>query len=48
MIRKERDTAQGRGLTIRALTGDAIEPAHWAAFWEFYQDTGGRNGGGPI
>jgi uncharacterized protein len=48
MIRKERDTAQGRGLTIRALTGDAIEPRHWDAFWRFYQDTGSRKWGTPY
>ena len=48
MIRKERETAQGRGLTIRALTGDAIEPQLWDAFWTFYQDTGGRKWGTPY
>jgi predicted N-acyltransferase len=48
MIRKERETAQGRGLTIRALTGDAIEPRHWDAFWQFYQDTGSRKWGTPY
>ncbi len=48
MIRKERETAQGRGLTIRALTGDEIEPRHWDAFWEFYQDTGSRKWGTPY
>jgi uncharacterized protein len=48
MIRKERETAQSHGLTIRALTGDAIEPAHWDAFWQFYQDTGSRKWGTPY
>ncbi len=48
MIRKEREVAQGHGLTIRALTGDAIQPAHWQAMWEFYQDTGGRKWGRPY
>jgi predicted N-acyltransferase len=48
MIRKERETAQGRGLTIRALTGDEIEPQHWDAFWTFYQDTGSRKWGTPY
>jgi hypothetical protein len=48
MIRKERETAQGRGLTIRALTGDQIEPQHWDAFWTFYQDTGSRKWGTPY
>ena len=48
MIRKEREAAQGYGLTIRALTGDQIEPAHWDAFWAFYQDTGSRKWGTPY
>jgi uncharacterized protein len=48
MIRKERETARASGLTIRALTGDEIEPAHWDAFWTFYQDTGGRKWGSPY
>lgn len=47
-IRKERLTAQSHGLTIRALTGDQIEPAHWDAFWAFYQDTGSRKWGRPY
>lgn len=48
MIRKERETARASGLTVRALTGDAIEPAHWDAFWQFYQDTGNRKWGTPY
>jgi len=48
MIRKERETARAAGLTIRALTGDQIEPAHWDAFWAFYQDTGNRKWGTPY
>ena len=48
MIRKERETARGHGLTIRALTGDQITPAHWDAFWAFYQDTGSRKWGTPY
>lgn len=48
MIRKERETAQASGLTIRALTGANIEPAHWDAFWRFYQDTGSRKWGTPY
>jgi uncharacterized protein len=46
-IRKERETAQGP-VDIRALTGDEIEPAHWDAFWRFYQDTGSRKWGTPY
>jgi hypothetical protein len=48
MIRKERETARGWGLTIRALTGDEILPQHWDAFWTFYQDTGSRKWGTPY
>jgi uncharacterized protein len=48
MIRKERETARASGLTLRALTGDQIEPRHWDAFWTFYQDTGGRKWGTPY
>lgn len=47
-IRKERETAQAFGGTIRRLTGDAITPAHWDAFWTFYQDTGNRKWGRPY
>ena len=47
-IRKERQTAQASGLTIRALTGDDILPEHWDAFWRFYQDTGSRKWGRPY
>ncbi len=46
-IRKERAAAV-EGLTIRHLTGEAIEPRHWDAFWEFYQDTGARKWGQPY
>ena len=48
MIRKERETARASGLTICTLTGDQIEPAHWDAFWTFYQDTGSRKWGTPY
>jgi predicted N-acyltransferase len=47
-IRKERQQAQGFGGTIQTLTGDAIEPHHWDAFWQFYQDTGARKWGTPY
>lgn len=46
-IRKERAKAQ-EGVEIRHLTGDAIRPEHWDAFWEFYQDTGMRKWGHPY
>ena len=47
-MRKERATAQAFGGTIETLTGDAIRPDHWEAFWEFYQDTGARKWGMPY
>ncbi len=46
-IRKERAAAV-EGLTIRHLTGAEITPAHWDAFWVFYQDTGRRKWGQPY
>lgn len=47
-IRKERATAQGFGGEIVTLTGEALQPAHWDAFWHFYQDTGARKWGTPY
>ncbi|MGV6839610.1 MAG: GNAT family N-acetyltransferase [Planktomarina sp.] len=47
-IRKERETAHNFGGDILALTGDDIQPDHWNAFWEFYQDTGARKWGTPY
>ncbi len=47
-IRKERAQAQAFGGQIVRLTGDQIEPEHWDAFWEFYQDTGARKWGQPY
>ena len=46
-LRKERAAAQD-GVDIRVLTGDAILPEHWEAFWHFYQDTGSRKWGRPY
>ena len=46
-IRKERAAAQ-EGVEIRHLSGDAIRPEHWDAFWHFYQDTGARKWGTPY
>ena len=48
MLRKERDAANSFGGQIIGLTGDQIEPAHWDAFWGFYQDTGSRKWGTPY
>ena len=47
-LRKERSLAQGFGGIIRCLTGDALQPHHWDAFWRFYQDTGSRKWGTPY
>jgi len=46
-VRKERATAQD-GVEIVQLTGNAIRPEHWDAFWQFYQDTGARKWGTPY
>lgn len=47
-LRKERQRAQAFDGTLRTLTGDAIQPEHWDAFWQFYQDTGARKWGTPY
>ena len=46
-LRKERAAAQ-QGLKIVRLSGEAIRPEHWDAFWDFYQDTGLRKWGRPY
>lgn len=46
-IRKERAAACA-GLEIVTLRGTDIEPAHMAAMWHFYQDTGSRKWGRPY
>jgi predicted N-acyltransferase len=46
-IRRERREATA-GLVVERLTGDAIEPAHWDAFFAFYMDTGARKWGRPY
>ena len=48
MIRRERRDALADGITIEQLTGDAIKPEHWKAFFEFYIDTGSRKWGRPY
>ena len=47
-IRKERAEATASGVRILALTGADLRPAHWDAFWRFYQDTGSRKWGRPY
>lgn len=46
-LRKERARAQ-EGLDIVQLSGGAIRPEHWDAFWTFYQNTGARKWGHPY
>lgn len=47
-IRKERETARAFGGEILRLSGADLRPAHWEAFWAFYQDTGARKWGRPY
>ncbi|MFT4716607.1 MAG: putative N-acyltransferase [Paracoccaceae bacterium] len=47
-IRRERNGSQAFGGEIHLLTGDQIQPEHWDAFWQFYQDTGARKWGTPY
>lgn len=46
-LRKERAAAQDQVEIVR-LSGSAIQPEHWDAFWHFYQDTGARKWGHPY
>jgi predicted N-acyltransferase len=46
-IRRERRDAQA-GIEIVALTGSDLKEEHWDAFFDFYQDTGGRKWGRPY
>lgn len=46
-LRKERAQAQAE-VRIERLRGADIQPAHWDAFWTFYQDTGARKWGSPY
>jgi uncharacterized protein len=48
MIRRERRDALANGISIEWLSGDAITPEHWFAFFEFYLDTGSRKWGRPY
>lgn len=47
-IRKERREVAASGVELVALTGDALEPAHWDAFHEFYLSTSDRKWGHPY
>ncbi|MGC2855748.1 GNAT family N-acetyltransferase [Novispirillum sp. DQ9] len=47
-IRKERERANGQGVTFRTLSGADIKPAHWDAFFRFYMATADRKWGNPY
>jgi uncharacterized protein len=47
-IRKERREVAESGVEILRLTGNAIEPAHWDAFFKLYIATGNRKWGSPY
>lgn len=44
-IKRERQELRDAGLTFRTLSGTAIEPRHWDAFYRFYRDTTDRKWG---
>src|SRR5439155_17059144 len=44
-IRKEREIANGSGITIETLTGREITSTHWDAFYRFYRATSDRKWG---
>jgi uncharacterized protein len=48
IIRRERRDALADGLTVKALSGSDLTEAAWDAFYEFYEDTGGRKWGRPY
>ena len=45
-IRRERREALEGGIEVEALTGGALEPRHWDAFYRFYRATTDRKWGG--
>ena len=47
-IRKERQAVAAAGVTVRALTGADLRPAHWDAFFDFYTSTSDRKWGHPY
>ncbi|QCK87392.1 N-acetyltransferase [Phreatobacter aquaticus] len=46
--RERRDALEGRGITIRHLTGKDLTEEVWDAFYAFYMDTGSRKWGRPY
>ncbi|HKF73663.1 MAG TPA: GNAT family N-acetyltransferase [Stellaceae bacterium] len=47
-IRRERRDALASGLEIETLTGSALEPRHWDAFYRFYRNTVDHRWGGAY
>jgi len=47
-IKRERKEALGDDVTIEWVTGSALKPRHWDAFFAFYMDTGSRKWGRPY
>jgi uncharacterized protein len=47
-IKRERRDALDGEVTIEPLTGAAIRPEHWDAFFKFYMHTGSRKWGRPY
>jgi predicted N-acyltransferase len=47
-IRRERRDALENGLEIETLTGSALEPRHWDAFYRFYRNTVDHRWGGAY
>ncbi|MBL4907159.1 MAG: N-acetyltransferase [Sneathiella sp.] len=47
-IRKERKEANNPELEFEIVSGDAITPDHWDAFFAFYIDTGNKKWGTPY
>jgi uncharacterized protein len=47
-IRRERADALGEDVTVEWVTGQALTPEHWDAFFAFYMDTGSRKWGSPY
>jgi predicted N-acyltransferase len=47
-IRKERRKVAESGVVLRRLSGTAIEPRHWDAFYRFYLTTADRKWGEPY
>jgi uncharacterized protein len=44
-IHRERRDAMANGIEIEMLTGDALKPQHWDAFFRFYMSTSDRKWG---